>query len=367
MASTPDRDAVLSALRIVNDPDLHRDIVSLGFIKELLLKDGHVSFAIELTTPACPVKDQMREQAMAAVRAVPGVTSVDVRMTANVRSVSAPETGRPPLPGVKNVIAVGAGKGGVGKTTVAVNLAMALARCGSRVGILDGDIYGPNVPIMLGLSSTQLTTDGKQIVPAEKHGVQVVSMGFLTADDAPVIWRGPMLHGAIQQFFRDVAWKDLDYLIVDMPPGTGDVALSLSQTVPVVGSIVVTTPQKVSLADTLRAVRMYQKLNIPPIGLVENMSYYACPNCHHEADIFGHGGGETLAEKLDIPFLGRLPVYQPIREGSDNGVPIIVSEPGSSAGRAFMLVAERTAAQVSILAHKAAEANKGKIPLIPVR
>ena len=367
MAFTPDRDAVLNALRIVNDPDLHRDIVSLGFIKDLLLKDGHVSFAIELTTPACPVKDQMREQAMAAVRAVPGVTSVDVRMTANVRSVSAPETGRPPLPGVKNVIAVGAGKGGVGKTTVAVNLAMALARCGGRVGILDGDIYGPNVPIMLGLSSTQLTTDGKQIVPAEKHGVQVVSMGFLTADDAPVIWRGPMLHGAIQQFFRDVAWKDLDYLIVDMPPGTGDVALSLSQTVPVVGSIVVTTPQKVSLADTLRAVRMYQKLNIPPIGLVENMSYYACPNCHHEADIFGHGGGETLAGQLNIPFLGRLPVYQPIREGSDSGVPIVVSEPGSTAGRAFMLVAERTAAQVSILAHKAAEANKGKIPLIPVR
>ena len=367
MAFTPDRDAVLNALRIVNDPDLRRDIVSLGFIKDLSLKDGHVSFAIELTTPACPVKDQMREQAMAAVRAVPGVTSVDVRMTANVRSVSAPETGRPPLPGVKNVIAVGAGKGGVGKTTVAVNLALALARCGGRVGILDGDIYGPNVPIMLGLSSTQLTTDGKQIVPAEKYGVQVVSMGFLTSDDAPVIWRGPMLHGAIQQFFRDVAWKDLDYLIVDMPPGTGDVALSLSQTVPVVGSIVVTTPQKVSLADTLRAVRMYQKLNIPPIGLVENMSYYACPNCHHEADIFGHGGGETLAEKLDVPFLGRLPVYQPIREGSDSGVPIVVSEPGSTAGRAFTLLAERAAAQVSILAHKAAEANKGKIPLIPVR
>jgi ATP-binding protein involved in chromosome partitioning len=367
MAFMPDRDAVLNALRIVNDPDLRRDIVSLGFIKDLSLKDGHVSFAIELTTPACPVKDQMREQAMAAVRAVPGVTSVDVRMTANVRSVSAPETGRPPLPGVKNVIAVGAGKGGVGKTTVAVNLALALARCGGRVGILDGDIYGPNVPIMLGLSSTQLTTDGKQIVPAEKYGVQVVSMGFLTSDDAPVIWRGPMLHGAIQQFFRDVAWKDLDYLIVDMPPGTGDVALSLSQTVPVVGSIVVTTPQKVSLADTLRAVRMYQKLNIPPIGLVENMSYYACPNCHHEADIFGHGGGETLAEKLDVPFLGRLPVYQPIREGSDSGVPIVVSEPGSTAGRAFTLLAERAAAQVSILAHKAAEANKGKIPLIPVR
>jgi ATP-binding protein involved in chromosome partitioning len=367
MTATPDRDDVLNALRVVHDPDLRRDIVSLGFIKDLTIDNGRVSFAVELTTPACPVKDQMREQADSAVRAVPGVTSVDVRMTANVRSVTAPELGRPPLPGVKNIIAVGAGKGGVGKTTVSVNLALALARCGSRVGILDGDIYGPNVPIMLGLSATQLTTDGKQIVPAEKHGVQVVSMGFLTADDAPVIWRGPMLHGAIQQFFRDVAWRDLDYLIVDMPPGTGDVALSLSQTVPVVGSIVVTTPQKVALADTLRAVRMYQKLNIAPIGLVENMSYYACPNCHHESDIFGHGGGEKLAQQTDVPFLGRLPVYQPIREGGDTGIPLIVSEPGSSAGRAFMLVAERTAAQVSILAHKAAEANKGKIPLIPVR
>jgi ATP-binding protein involved in chromosome partitioning len=367
MPATPDRDAVLNALRVVVDPDLRRDIVSLGFIKDLSLKDGAVSFAVELTTPACPVKDQMRDQALAAVRAVPGVTSVDVRMTANVRSVSAPETGRPPLPGAKNVIAVGAGKGGVGKTTVAVNLALALARCGSRVGILDGDIYGPNVPIMLGLTSTQLTTDGKQIVPAEKYGVQVVSMGFLTSDDAPVIWRGPMLHGAIQQFFREVAWKDLDYLIVDMPPGTGDVALSLSQTVPVVGSIVVTTPQKVSLADSLRAVKMYQKLNIPTLGIVENMSYYACPNCHHEADIFGHGGGEGLASQMGVPFLGRLPIYQPIREGGDSGVPIIISEPGSPAGRAFMTVAERVAAQVSIAAHKAAEANKGKIPLIQVR
>ena len=193
-------------------PDLRRDIVSLGFVKDLAIADGRVSFAIELTTPACPVKEQMHDQAVAAVRGLPGVTSVDVRMTANVRSVSAPEQGRPPLPGVKNVIAVGAGKGGVGKTTVSVNLALALARSGSRVGILDGDIYGPNVPIMLGLTDAQLGTDGKRIVPAERHGVQVVSMGFLTADDAPVIWRGPMLHGAIQQFFRDVAWTDLDYL-----------------------------------------------------------------------------------------------------------------------------------------------------------
>jgi ATP-binding protein involved in chromosome partitioning len=312
------------------------------------------------------VKDRLRDQAIAAVRALPGVTDVEVQMTANVRSVSAPETGRTALPGVKNVIAVGAGKGGVGKTTVSVNLALALARLGSRVGILDGDIYGPNVPIMLGLS-TQLETDGKQILPAEKYGLQVVSMGFLTTDDSAVIWRGPMLHGAIQQFFRDVAWKDLDYLIVDMPPGTGDVALSLSQTVPVAGSIVVTTPQQVSLADSRRAVRMYEKLNIPTIGIVENMSYYTCTNCHHEADLFGHGGGEQLAASMGVPFLGRLPIYQPIREGGDTGVPLVVAEPGSPAGRAFVAVAERAAAQVAIRAYQVAEANKGKIPLIPVR
>ncbi len=367
MSSSPDRDAVLNALRVVVDPDLRRDIVSLGFVKNLSIEKSRVTFTIELTTHASAMKDQLREQAAAAVRALPGVADVAVEMTANVRSVSAPETGRTPVPGAKNVIAVGAGKGGVGKTTVAVNLALALAKYGSRVGILDGDIYGPNVPIMLGLNQQQLQTDGKRIVPAEKYGVQVVSMGFLTGDDAPVIWRGPMLHGAVQQFFRDVAWSNLDYLIVDMPPGTGDVALSLSQTVPVAGAVLVTTPQQVSLADTRRAIRMYQKLNIPPIGLVENMSYYACQNCHHEADIFGHGGGEALAGSMEIPFLGRLPVYQPIREGSDTGIPLIVGDPDSPAGRAIMLVAERVAAQISVAAHKSAEANKGKIPLIQVR
>ncbi len=267
---------------------------------------------------------------------------------------------------IKNIVAVGAGTGGVGKTTVSVNLALALAKTGSRVGILDGDIYGPNVPIMLGLN-TQLETDGKQIVPAEKYGQQVVSMGFLTGDDSAVIWRGPLLHGAIQQFFKDVAWKDLDYLIVDMPPGTGDIALSLSQTVPVSGAILVTTPQQVSLADTRRAIRMYEKLNIKPIGIVENMSYYACPNCHHEAEIFGYGGGEELSKTMEVPFLGRLPVYQPIREGSDTGVPLIVSEPGSPAGRAFMTLAERATEQLAIEARKVAAANKGKIPLTPVR
>jgi ATP-binding protein involved in chromosome partitioning len=254
---------------------------------------------------------------------------------------------------VKNIIAVGAGKGGVGKTTVAVNLAIALAKCGSRVGMIDGDIYGPNVPIMLGIRD-QLTTDGQKIIPAEKYGIQVISMGFMTSEDSAVIWRGPMLHGAIQQFFREVRWNNLDYLIVDMPPGTGDVALSLSQTVPVAGSIVVSTPQQVALADSRRAIRMYQKLNIPTLGVIENMSHFVCPSCNHEADIFGHGGGQKMAENMAVPFLGRIPIYQPIREGSDNGVPLVLGDPDSPAARAFTAAAERVAAEVSIASYKRA-------------
>jgi ATP-binding protein involved in chromosome partitioning len=356
-----DQGSVLEALKIVKDPDLHRDIVSLGFIKDLKIEDGRVAFTIELTTPACPVKDQMRDQARAAVMQLPGVTSVDVQMSARVREAASPDAGRAALPGIKNVIAVGAGKGGVGKTTVAVNVAIALAKCGSKVGIIDADIYGPNVPIMLGLK-TQLTTDGQKIVPAEKYGLQVISMGFLTGDDAPIIWRGPMLHGALQQFFREVRWTDLDYLVVDLPPGTGDIALSLSQTVPVAGAIIVTTPQQVSLADSRRAIAMYKKLNIPPIGVIENMSYFVCRNCDHEADIFGHGGGEAMAAELNVPFLGRIPLYQPIREGSDTGVPLVISEPNSPAALAFTAAAERAAAQVSIASYQ-----RPTIPLMVVR
>ena len=356
-----DQSSVLGALAVVRDPDLNRDIVSLNFIKDLKIDGGRVSFTIELTTPACPVKEQMRDQARAAVLQVPGVSSVDVTMSAQVREAVGAEGGRQPLPGVKNIIAVGAGKGGVGKTTVAVNLAVALAKAGGRVGLIDGDIYGPNVPIMLGMKN-QLVTDGQKIVPAEKYGLQVISMGFLTQDDAPIIWRGPMLHGALQQFFREVRWKELDYLVVDLPPGTGDIALSLSQTVPVAGAIVVTTPQQVSLADSRRAVAMYKKLNIPPLGIIENMSYFDCPSCHHESDIFGHGGGEKMATELGVPFLGRLPIYQPIREGSDTGVPLVVSEPESPAARAFMAAAERAAAQVSIASY-----SRSTIPLTVVR
>jgi ATP-binding protein involved in chromosome partitioning len=259
---------------------------------------------------------------------------------------------------VKNIIAVGAGKGGVGKTTVAVNLALALAKSGGRVGIMDADVYGPNVPLMLGLQG-QLGADGDKIVPPETYGLQVVSMGFLTSDDAPVIWRGPMLHGVVRQFLMDVRWDDLDYLVVDLPPGTGDVALSLSQIAHVAGAIVVTTPQQVAAADTRRAIAMYRKLDIPVLGLIENMSYFVCPSCSHESDIFGRGGGERLAKEMDVPFLGCIPISEPLRKGGDIGVPIMLADPASPAADAFRAAAERTAAQVSI--------QSFRTPIIPLK
>ncbi|MBL8142490.1 MAG: Mrp/NBP35 family ATP-binding protein [Acidobacteria bacterium] len=362
MNSSLTESAVLDALRVVRDPDLHKDIVALGFVKDVRIDGGRVSFTIQLTTPACPVKDLLRDQARAAVSQLPGVTDVAIEMTASVRAAVGLETGKQPIPGVKNVIAVGAGKGGVGKTTVSVNLAIALAKLGSRVGIIDGDVYGPNVPIMLGIQ-TQLGTDGEKIVPAEKYGLRVVSMGFLTNDDAPVIWRGPMLHGVINQFFRDVRWDDLDYLVIDMPPGTGDVALSLSQNVPVAGAVVVTTPQTVSISDTRRAVKMYEKLKVPVLGVIENMSHFVCRSCGHEADIFGKGGGEKFAEQMSAPFLGRIPLYEPIRIGGDAGTPIVVSEPDSPPARAFITAAEQVAAQVSI----ASFSRLKTIPLMQVQ
>ena len=352
--------AVLDALRQVHDPDLHKDIVSLGFVKNLSIAGGRVAFTVELTTPACPVKDLMREQARTAVAAIPGVAAVEIEMTAAVRRVSPSDGSRAPVEGVKNIIAVGAGKGGVGKTTVSVNIAAALAARGSRVAIVDGDMYGPNVPIMLGLK-TRLETDGQKIIPAERYGLQVVSLGFLTEDDAPVIWRGPMLHKMVQEFFRDVRWDRIDYLIVDLPPGTGDVVLSLQQSVPVAGAVLVTTPQTVSLADTRRAVQMYRKLNIPALGLIENMSHFVCPGCGRESDPFGRGGGEALATEMGIPFLGHVPLYEPIRVAGDAGVPLVVSDPASPAARALSAAAERVAQQVSI-----ASFGARAIPLAPV-
>jgi len=357
--------AVLQALSAVRVPDFERDIVDLKFVRNLRIEGGRVSFTIELATPASSARDVMRGLAHDLVARLPGVTAVQVDMTTNIKPAISPEINKAPVAGVKNIIAVGAGKGGVGKSTVAVNLAIALSQSGARVAMIDGDVYGPNIPIMLGIS-TQLQTDGQKIVPAEQYGIQLVSMGFLTGDDAPVIWRGPMLHGVIQQFFREVKWSNIDYLIVDMPPGTGDIALSLSQTVHVSGAVVVTTPQTVSVADTRRAIRMYQKLNIPTLGLVENMSHFVCPSCSHESDIFGKGGGEGLATELDVPFLGRIPIYEPIRVGGDTGVPIVVGEPKSVAAQAFRSAAERLAAQIAVTNYAAGNVKR-PIPLTQVR
>jgi len=355
--------SVLEALRGVKDPDFDKDIVTLKQVKDLRIDGGRVSFTVEQIVFGSPWRQQVGEQAGAAAKRVPGVSSVDVTMTAKVRPAVISDMSKQPVAGVRNIVAVGAGKGGVGKTTVSVNLAIALSQAGARVAMIDGDVYGPNVPIMLGVH-TQLGTDGQRIIPADQYGIQLVSMAFLTSDDTPVIWRGPMLHGVVQQFFREVAWNDVDYLIVDLPPGTGDIALSLSQSVPVAGAILVTTPQTVSLADTRRAIKMYEKLNVPAMGLIENMSSFVCPTCKTESDIFGKGGGEKLAKEMNVPFLGALPIYEPIRIGGDTGIPICVGEPKSPAAQAFRSAAHQLAVQLATLALKQGPKS---IPLTQVR
>ena len=355
--------AILDALKTVQDPDFGKDIVTLKQIKDLKIDGGRVSFAVEQLVFSSPWRRQIGEQAGAAAKGVPGVSTVDVTMTAKVRAAAIADISKQPVAGVKNIIAVGAGKGGVGKTTVSVNLAIALSQAGARVAMIDGDIYGPNVPIMLGVKS-QLTTDGHRMVPADQYGIQVVSIGFMTSDDTPVIWRGPMLHGVVQQFAREVAWDNVDYMVVDLPPGTGDVALSLSQSVPVAGAVLVTTPQGVSLADTRRAIKMYEKLQISAMGLIENMSHFVCPSCRAESDIFGKGGGEKLATEMHVPYLGAIPIYEPIRIGGDTGVPICVGEPKSPASQAFRGAAHQVAVQLAVMSLKQ---GPKAIPLTQVR
>jgi ATP-binding protein involved in chromosome partitioning len=346
--TAPTEAAVLDALRSVQDPDLHRDIVALGFVKGLRICGGTVAFTIELTTPACPVKDLMRTQAERAVAALPGVTEVRVEMSARV-TASRPVLGEKGLiPGVKNVIAVSSGKGGVGKSTVAVNLACALQRSGARVGILDADVYGPNVPLMLGLSG-QPRVEGKRIVPFERYGLQVMSMALLVAEDQPVIWRGPMLHSAVRQFLFDVAWSDLDYLVVDLPPGTGDAQLSLSQQAHLMGAIIVTTPQDVSVLDVRKAIRMFQTVNVPILGVVENMAWFTPPGSSERHYLFGRGGGEKIQREFGIPLLGQIPIELAVREGGDEGRPVTLTAPESASGRALAAIAGKVAQQVSIL------------------
>ena len=349
--SQPTEQLILDALRQIQDPDLHKDIVTLGFIKDLRIDGGNVSFRIVLTTPACPVKEEMEGAAKELVSTLPGVQSVSVKMDAEVpkgRGIGEKVT----VPGVRNIIAVSSGKGGVGKSTVAVNVAVSLALDGARVGLMDADVYGPNVPIMLGASEARPEVDVNKLIPIEAFGVRIMSMAFLQPGDKPMIVRGPILHGLVKQFLSDVKWGELDYLIVDMPPGTGDVQLSLAQLVPVQGAVLVTTPQDVAIADVRRALRMFETVAVPVLGVVENMSYFIAPDTGNRYDIFGQGGGEKLAAMYGVPFLGSIPLGIGVREGGDKGVPIVVSQPESPQALAFRRVAEEVARQVSIEAMK---------------
>lgn len=345
-------EVVLGALRTIIDPDLHRDIVSLGMIKELQIRPGdggtRVSFTFELTTPACPVRDQFKRQAETAVLNIPGVVAVDVTMSANVRGSSANgAAGQVQLPTVKNIIAVGSGKGGVGKSTVAANLAASLATTGARVGLVDCDMYGPSVPALMGINDSVRAVDDK-LIPLEAHGVKVMSLGFMTDNDRPVIWRGPMVGQAVKKLIGDVEWGDLDYLLVDLPPGTGDAPLTLIQSIPLSGVVVVTTPQDVALGIATKTLHMFRNLRVPILGIVENMSGYTCPSCGHHADIFSRGGGKAAADSMNVRFLGEVPLTEGVRVSGDEGRPLAIGAPGSPEAEAFAGIARQLAAQVSM-------------------
>lgn len=348
---SPLEKSVMDALSTIEDPDLGKDIVSLNFIKDLKVEDGVASFTIELTTPACPVKKEMEAWAREAVSNVEGIRDVRIQMSAAVTKGTAAE-GKQAIEGVKNIVAVGSGKGGVGKTSVTVNLAIALAQKGSKVGLLDADIYGPNVPLMMGIEGQPHAVDNR-IQTLSNYDVRVMSMGFLTNnDDTPLIWRGPMLHSVIQQFLRQVDWGELDYLLIDLPPGTGDVQLSITQTVPLMGAVIVSTPQDVALQDARKAILMFRQVNVDILGIVENMSYFQCPGCGEQTHVFSHGGGSATAERFGVPFLGEVPLAVDLREGGDVGKPVVAANPDSPCAGAFVQIAENVAAQVSIANQK---------------
>lgn len=327
---------VLSALSNVMDPELGRDLVSLNMIRDISIEEKTVSFTIMLTTPACPLKDKISSDARNAVMSIDGVTDVQIKLDSNVttdRRIS----GKLSIP-VRNTIAISSGKGGVGKSTVAVNLAVSLAKTGARVGLLDADILGPNIPTMMGVRELP-AQDNEKINPAEAMGVKVMSMGFLVPDGEPLVWRGPMLHSAIRQLLADVEWGELDYMVIDLPPGTGDAQLSLAQSVPLTGCVIVTQPMEVALSDARRGLAMFSKLNVPILGVVENMS----------SEFFGFGGGQSMAKEQGVPFLGTIPLESQVRLGGDNGMPIVVESPESPAAKAFQEIAQQLAARISVL------------------
>ena len=354
MSNVLDSQSVLEILRPVQDPELRKSLVELNMIRHIQIDGGKVQFTLVLTTPACPLREFIVADAKQAVQKLPGVTEVIIDVTAETpQQKSLPN--RTGIAGVKNIVAVSSGKGGVGKSTVAVNIAVALAQTGAKVGLLDADIYGPNAPMMLGLSDTVIKVrteaTGEILEPAFNHGVKLVSMAFLIDRDQPVIWRGPMLNGVIRQFLYQVQWGDLDYLIVDMPPGTGDAQLTLTQSVPMAGAVIVTTPQSVSLLDSRKGLRMFQQLNVPVLGIVENMSYFIPPDMpDRQYDIFGSGGGEKTATELGVALLGCVPLEIALREGGDRGIPIVIADPDSASAKALTAIALTIAGKVSVAA-----------------
>ncbi len=338
--------AVMAALGTVQEPELGGDLVSRKMIKDVLIDGSKVTFTVELTTPACPLKDQIEAETRAAVLQVKGVTAVEVLFSSSVK----PKAGlydKAGIPGVANVVAVASGKGGVGKSTVAVNLAVALAQEGARVGLLDADIYGPSVPLMTGATGSPLPVDGK-MQPLVGHGLKVMSVGFMVAPDQAIIWRGPMVSSLLRQFLYEVSWGELDYLIIDLPPGTGDIQLTLAQALPLSGAVIVTTPQDVALADVVRGIEMFRKLNVPILGVIENMSYFIAPDTGNRYDIFGHGGGARKSAELDVPFLGEIPLGAAIRIGGDLGAPAVTSDAPDAYAEAFRGVARALAGRVSV-------------------
>jgi len=338
------RQSVMEALGRVMDPELGKDLVTLGMIKDLEITDSRVKFTINLTTPACPLKNEIRQDAHQAVQAVAGVSEVEIEMGAEV-PFGQKKSDRSDI---RNVVAIASGKGGVGKSTVAVNVAVSLAGSGARVGLLDADIYGPNIPTMMGVDKIQETRDEK-IVPPEAHCVKVMSIGFLVKPEQALIWRGPMLHSAIKQFINDVEWGELDYLVIDLPPGTGDVQLSLCQTLELQGGVIVTLPQEVSLDDARRGMNMFQELDVPILGVVENMSFLETSE-GEMMDIFGSGGGEKLAKETGVAFLGSIPIDPQVRKGGDSGIPVVISHPEAPVSKALQEVTEQIASRVSVSA-----------------
>ncbi|MEO8570818.1 MAG: Mrp/NBP35 family ATP-binding protein [Chloroflexota bacterium] len=345
-------DAVIEAMRTVQEPELGRDLIALDMVKNVVIDGSTLSMTIELTTPACPLKDEIERTTNEALGAI-GATKVDIVWGAMVRRAQ-PRQAEQLVPGVKNIIAVASGKGGVGKSTVSVNLAVALAQAGASVGLLDGDITGPNIPMMLGLEGQPKASANNKITPLERYGVKAISIQFFVPEGQPIVWRGPLVGGAIQQFLRDVDWGDLDYLVIDLPPGTSDAQLTLAQAVPISGAVLVTTPQEVSLADVGKALAMFQRMSVPVIGLVENMTAFVCPHCSEVTEIFGRGGGERFAAAHDLPYLGGIPLDITVRQGGDVGVPAVAQREPGPAARAMTAIAQSVAARMSVRAAQAA-------------